>query len=94
VEIKKRFSNEYYRLASLLLTTFELKTKKERDRERERVESEREGGRSHWKEKRSINSQSLDLNFNGDLWESKEKHCMEVVLHLALVKLGRRRLSV
>ena len=41
-------------------------------RERGR-ESEREG--SHWKEKRSINSQSLDLNFNGDLWDSKEKHC-------------------
>jgi hypothetical protein len=42
VEIKKRFSNEYYRLASLLLTTFGLKTK-EREIEKELKAREREG---------------------------------------------------
>ncbi len=72
--------------------------KEEKGKERgERREGERE--RSHWKEKRFINSESLDLNFNGDLWDSKEKHCMDenkkVVLrrqrlrYLALVNVGR-----
>jgi len=44
VEIKKRFSNEYYRLASLLLTTFGLKTKeREIEKEKELKAREREG---------------------------------------------------
>jgi len=73
-QIKKLFSNEHYIVDSLfLLSEDKGKTTMREElkaRERERI--------SHWKEKRSINSQSLDLNFNGDLWDSKEKHCMDV----------------